>query len=97
MILEHGAGGAVTELADLTPPSAYFTYSYVFPREYGSDRARAVEDELGVSVDHGEHSPYSAVHRDKLELFAPDRLQWWATLDDLRAAVERLSLSAVRD
>lgn len=90
MILEHGAGGAVTELADLTPPSAYFESSHVFAREYEGDAAKEVENELGVSVDIGEHSPYSAVHRDKFELFAPDRLRWWATLADLRAAVDDL-------
>ena len=86
MILEHGAGGAVTELADLTPPSTYFEYSYVLPRDYESKNV----DDLGTSVEVGEHSPYSAVHRDKFALFEPDRLHWWATLDELIEAVNEL-------
>lgn len=87
MVLEHGGGGAVTELADLTPPSAYFEYSYVLPRDYENE----CTEDLGVSVEIGEHSPYSAVHRDKFALFEPDRLHWWATLDELTDAVDELS------
>ena len=88
MVLEHGAGGAVTELADLTPPSVYFEYSYVLPRDYESESA----EHLGVSVEIGDHSPYSAVHRDKFALFEPDRLYWWATIGELTKAVDELFL-----
>lgn len=86
MVLEHGAGGAVTELADLTPPSPYFGYAYVFPRDYESETA----ENLGVSIEIGDHSPYSAVHQDKFALFAPDRLTWWATMRELADAVDGL-------